>query len=255
MILVATSLAYSAELLPQFVAHYAAMGANRVGVLLVPIVDGIEAVARKLVSDSPIPVDFVPMPKSWSALELPPECVAAERVLRQCTWLSNLDWVIYADLDEFHHPDLAAVLHDPGDMDVVRGEFEDCVAASGELAPFNPDLSLDAQYSVHCDLSKRLGFPSGKVLVARAGRTVNEGHHTVIVQDDMRVYPRSIPVRHYCWRAGRIEQLERRYAYWASRNVPTYRQPWVRLLRQLRRSGGKVWPLRDDLDGEISDGC
>jgi hypothetical protein len=245
MLIVASSLVYSAELLPQFAEHYRRLGADRIGLLILTRTPAIIDTTIQLARHCALPIDFI-APQQFDPAIDAPETYPPSQVQLYYR-LGPEDWVIPADLDEFLSVDLEQFDQMRATSDYGYGSLIDRVAADGTLRAFDASESLAMQYPLSAPISPELGFFCRKVTAFRGNLRVNAGHHTVL-RDECRRSPIDLTINHYCWRAGRIEALEARYRHLDKCNARYDRQPWIRLLRQLRRSNGIVWPLRADLD-------
>ena len=71
MLIVATSLAYSAELLPQFAEHYRRLGADRIGLLILTRTPAIIDTTIQLARHCALPIDFIAPQQFDPAIDAP----------------------------------------------------------------------------------------------------------------------------------------------------------------------------------------
>lgn len=94
------------------------------------------------------------------------------------------DWIVWADMDEFHHfprklPLFVAELALNG-SDAVVGYLVDRLTMSGELVPIKPNVNIGAQFPMQCRItSSLLKGSTQKTILTRGTSMVDGGHHAV----------------------------------------------------------------------------
>lgn len=153
------------------------------------------------------------------------------------------DWLVIADLDEFHeYPTRLDRLVDyceSGGYDFVMGEFVDRVGPDGATVALD-DQPLSVQFPVGCHLTRNLcGGWSRKVVLARPWVRIVEGNHEALAGrgcPEDRIY---VPIHHFRWDAEVAEK--NRYMIESIRERGLYH--WIekdRLLRHLDSNGGRI---------------
>ncbi|MBC8167364.1 MAG: hypothetical protein H7Y20_16030 [Bryobacteraceae bacterium] len=146
------------------------------------------------------------------------------------------DWIIWADIDEFHvYPgDFKSLLQfaESMNIDYFHGRLVERAAADGKLKNFDPAQPLWTQYPRRFELSDTIvpGI-SRKVPCARANIRVNPGHHFPASAGPLRYYADAVEVHHFKWDDSVVQRLSRRLQpdfrercpWWVeSRNVIDY---------------------------------
>jgi len=154
------------------------------------------------------------------------------------------DWIIWADIDEFHvYPtNLARMLHDADESQslYLRGFLVDRVSRTGELVVFDPTRSIWSQYPRRTRLTETVAeAPIEKVVCSRAHLRLTPGNHFVVNDHLVRRYDTYVQVHHFKWDASVVARLQRRVQ-------PTWQKrcPWWvesdRLLRHIEQHAGRV---------------
>ncbi len=238
MIIVATAVLHDSGLLPYFVAHYRAVGADRFAIAVDR--DGTGAAEALAYGDAQPDIDVLEVTPRYRRNRL---VGSNEEDIRRAV-AGPRDWVVPADLDELNQypgdlPDLVGRMERAGAVQLV-GHLVDRLAADGRMAPLAPvgrGRSLWDQYPLEAPLTTR--FTQGetaKVLVARGDQALGLGHHRV-VGEPAPAWPESGRAHHFKWREGLTAMLR-----WRIDHERRARMPWVveseRLLEILERSGG-----------------
>lgn len=173
--------------------------------------------------------------------------------------MKNTDWVLPADLDEFHEfPDdlhrlISLCLKE--DVPAIYGHLVDMVEENGRLVSIRTDLdhydhaALKQQFPVAARLTELIvKGGTKKVMAHQASITTGAGHHDVWVgnrplyetgqEKNVAGRREDYIVRHYKWKEGLIERLE-------SQMNSGYASPrWCgeakAFLSHVRRNGGKI---------------
>jgi hypothetical protein len=164
------------------------------------------------------------------------------------------DWVVLADLDEFHaYPgplrDVVAACEANG-YDYVTGELVDRVACDGGFPPIGT-RPLSEQFPAAVRLTANVcGGDVAKVVLARAGVRVTEGQHRAL--EGVACPPRTqyVPVHHFKWDAGVFQRARSMAAAVVHPGDPAAdrwrRRERERFFRYVESSGGRL-PLEDPL--------
>lgn len=146
------------------------------------------------------------------------------RILAQINFTNNNDWIIFADLDEFHeYPGGIERFFKTIDnkYDVVQGNFVDHIALNQKLLPYDCDVDLFKQYPLETRISEKILKVPGARISAIKGFIHTGSMHTcknkLYRNKNMRFYPNAINIHHFKWREGLIERIEKRLSYF--RNI------------------------------------
>ncbi|MEU4160878.1 hypothetical protein [Actinoplanes sp. NPDC026670] len=155
------------------------------------------------------------------------ELVGAPRIVSDGPWHETLHgelrdrlramappgWQLIADIDEFHGypaplPQIVAEAEAAGSR-TVRGLLLDRVSETGEIASWSPSAGLDPSFPLGGFLtgSVLLGDPR-KIVLAASDVQLTLGSH--LAKDEKPANEVPIPVHHFKWRAGILEDLNRR---------------------------------------------
>lgn len=220
MIAVVTSCSYDAAILPHFLRHYEPH-ADLVFVAVNELVPGV----RRDVEERARPwgswVRIIEASDRWRRTGIEGN---NKEESRRLIGLTASDWMVPADLDEFHRfPARAADMADEASREGwewAAGWFVDRVAASGLLEPMTDGIPLSEQYPLELRVTRDVVLGAAeKVVLVRGDVPVTSGHHTPRRFTRPR-RPEKIPIDHYKWRAGLLEALERRVRIYESHNSP-----------------------------------
>lgn len=171
------------------------------------------------------------------------------------------DFIVWADLDEFHEfgsvlrsLDHAAVVNffRVNRCNALSGNFVDRVASSGELAEIQPDVDIQLQFPLRCNVTTRLmRGGSRKTLLTSAALRTDGGHHAVPPKHYFEVRGMayllpSVPMHdrmpsvchglvktaHFKWTAGALEYLTVRSQVFKAKNIPW----WIESQRFLKEA-------------------
>lgn len=156
-------------------------------------------------------------------------------------------WHILADVDEFHAytepPDrLIAAAEDAGSRQ-IGGLLLDRVAADGKLRAWKPEIGLDSSYPLGGFMTSRLlGGNPRKIVLAHSSLELILGSHKS--RTDEPVNDPLVPVHHFKWRAGILDDLRRRVAE-HTRGTWTEVSPAIRtearaFLEHIQINGGRI---------------
>jgi hypothetical protein len=203
--------------LPQFVMHYRELGVEQLLISLhlepgIPheekrdLTDRVETTLRGV----GIPLYSVIICQYTS------EDIAAQHNEIRKGACAELDWVVWADIDEFqeYHDSLDKILSrcDALGITEIRGKFIDRVGRGGMLPSFDPSRSIWEQFPIGADVTTRIGHGfNTKVVACKAFLSIASGHH-FIVGERTRVYPRETTIHHFKWDARVLERLRPRLA-------------------------------------------
>lgn len=172
------------------------------------------------------------------------------------------DFVVWADLDEFHEfgdllPSLdyksVAGFFRANRCNALQGVLVDRVALNGELADFQSDVDIHLQFPLRCNLTHQLVYgEERKTLVTAASLVPDGGHHSVpsrlyfeergmayllrnpIMQErSVRVCRGLVQSSHFKWSRGLMSYLTQRSSMFKAKHIPW----WVESQRVVDRAG------------------
>ncbi|MFD9498142.1 hypothetical protein [Streptomyces sp. NPDC060035] len=156
-------------------------------------------------------------------------------------------WHVIADIDEFHdYPvppaELISAAETAGSP-IVGGLLFDRVAQDGSIKPWSPNEGLDKAYPLGGYLTpKLLGGNPGKIVIAHSSVRLGLGSHRSL--DEFPVNRPLVPVHHFKWRAGILQDLTRRVTEHTKGDWHE-KGPWIRneasaLLGHVEQQGGRI---------------
>ncbi|MFJ5309580.1 hypothetical protein [Streptomyces sp. NPDC088350] len=160
---------------------------------------------------------------------------------------AGVGWHVIADIDEFH--DYPAPLDEIIDgaeeqnSAIVGGILFDRVARDGSLGPWSLGAGLDKAFPLGGFLTARLlGGNPGKVVAAHSSARLSLGSHRCL--DEAPTNRPIVPVHHFKWRAGILEDLRRRVVNHTSgawrENGPWIRNEATKLLDHIEGNFGRI---------------
>ncbi len=211
------------DLMPQWIAHYRALGAERFLLTLqtepdladserVRVRERFTAMLAANGIDNP---HFQVTPYNATALRNSHD--ALQRQHAKAT-----DWIVWSDADEFQLypaplPDLAAWAG-KYDINLFRGVMIDRVAADGGLPHWDPRRSVWEQFPLACFLPTRFGGGERqKITFARGDVTLSNGNHYVNAGQRVQTIGKWTQVHHFKWDATVKDRL-------AFRLLPAFRE-------------------------------
>jgi len=238
------------DLMPQWIAHYRALGAQRFLLTLqtepdladserVRVRERFTAMLAANGIDNP---HFQITPFNATALRNSHDALQRQHV-------KAADWIVWSDADEFQLypaplPDLAAWAG-KYDINLFRGVMIDRVAADGGLPHWDPRRSVWEQFPVACFLPTRFGGGERqKITFARGDVTLSNGNHYVNAGMKAQTIGKWTQIHHFKWDATVKDRL-------AFRLLPAFREHstnWLESQRSLDyfdAHGGRFDP--DDL--------
>jgi hypothetical protein len=170
-------------------------------------------------------------------------------------YCSNYDWVMYADLDEFHYfsPSLKKQIKhcEKNGIEAIEGRLFDRVHRSGRLYPYVNYVSLEEQFQYGGYLSRHLlGAWDKKIMVARAYRKIAGGHHIFFRPGNQEVrgyrtehyyseldrFCSENRIHHFKWEHNLLEKMENRTKP-AEESLAAWGKESREFLRYYRRYG------------------
>jgi hypothetical protein len=239
VIVVLTCLTYDAAILPQFVEHYARLGADAVHVAVLELTEGVLEKAQSLTSNSSMPVMYHKVGQRWQDSRI--EGVVKTE-LRSSLKMLRSDWYVPADLDEFvdFDCDLPNLARQCVSSDYVMGQFIDRVSMYGELTEYDPTRNIEDQYPIPCSIVRDLmGLDDRKVVFCRGCYSVSAGHHRII-DESRKKFEREFRIDHYAWRKGKIEQLKARVDNYRHLHDKGNFAPFERFFRHIKNNDGRL---------------
>jgi len=149
-------------------------------------------------------------------VEAPVDVREAEWRNKHLAKLDKADWIIPADLDEFHQFPYSldeCIDRLTGNApNYVYGSFVDRVAADGSLATISPSPSIFAQFPMEADISLKVAKATvDKVILCRSTFHLSGGHHRPAVDGAIKLEQTGY-VHHFKWHGALLEHLQRRVA-------------------------------------------
>lgn len=251
-------------LLPHFLDHYLGLGIPPQRLRLILNADGPEAPGLEE-AKSLLRSRGVAEPEIWIAPYTSDSMWARRRDLQRRV-AEPEDWVLNADVDEFHeYPEpLPAFLEhcEQEGVDCVQGVFIDRLAPEGRLAPVAPEPAVLEQFPLRADVGWSIwgrGASHGiggtlKIMLSKGAVLPSRGGHSPVNPSEARyLYARSLAgfpelkrpeerfavptrVHHVHWTRSLQEKLERRLATPGVSEAG--REYGQKQLDHLRRHGG-----------------
>lgn len=202
------------SLLPYFLEWYKEQGVDQ---FIINIVDSVE--------DNAIIEDILHKSKNYNLIinsvfyGRDDNLIQAQnREKAQEKYTNNNDWIIFADLDEFHeYPGgmknfLKSI---EGNYNLVKGVFIDRLTENGKFEAYNDQEDLFEQYPIKSDISYSiLKVPGPRVSAVRglAHRGSMHISKNPLYQDNMKVKicPQVIKINHFKWRHGVVDRTKKR---------------------------------------------
>ena len=233
------------NLLPQFIAHYVQLGVQLFH-FSIHFEPGLERPGM-MRSIQEAEKALEPFSLTLSAVLVCPFSALALREHHdrlQTQHCRNEDWVMWADIDEFHvfPEDFHGLLQfaETARIDYFWGEFVDRVAADGSLKAFDPAQCIWSQYPRKCHITRDVARAhTGKVTCARASVRISPGNHYVLNAERLRYYKPRVEVHHFKWDDSVMRRLGRRL-------LPDWREQWPwwieskKIVDFLEQSGGSI---------------
>lgn len=218
MLAVLTSASYDVAILPAFAKFYHGLGADCIFISVLELVPGLYEKTKEVSQSCPIPIHVRPASDRWRLTGLEAQ---NKSELRSVARLTQHDWYVPADLDEFINfddmiPNVIAKLN-AGGFGYAMGTFRDRFSPDGSLTEYDPSKSLLEQYPIITYVTRDImGTNDRKVVLASGHLAVLSGHH-YIADEYYKKYPKDFYIDHFAWRKGRLEAMKRRlnnYTKW-----------------------------------------
>lgn len=172
------------ELMPHFVEHYRGLGVAPANMIVILNTHDSEsarlAQAKKWCDREGIRAE------TWIG-QYSSELMWAKRREAQALYCDDADWVLSADVDEFHaYPEPLGQFLDRCEakgINCIQGVFIDRIAQDGTLRSVACEPSLDEQFPLATDAMRAVGGPGHdrhgtvKVMALREGMSVKRGGH------------------------------------------------------------------------------
>lgn len=231
----------SIQLLPQFLAHYAALGFDR---FHIGVARGQDNPLYEPIRSCCAPFNYTIRAGVTAHFSGPADARAADGL--RAKYVAPGDWYGVADLDEFHDyspygsvSELLAFAQ-AQHVDAVAGELWDRIATDGSIPAQITDAPVSGQFPLGCQLTRKIAKGSvQKVMLARGTVPIGPGHH--------RHHAKALPMRglvhHYKWHGNLLERLQRRAVLYRKLGLPWWKES-QRVLDYLARHGGRI-PVED----------
>src|ERR1044072_2353874 len=233
----ASTIGHSVKVLPHMLNHYRSLGINSfiLSVHLSHPADNflhdIENVTRRFgIEISTVTVG------DWQELE--------QSIYRQAMQKHPNDWFILADQDELQtYPkdihEILAECEDEG-YDFVAGCLVDRLSEDGSFPEVETTRSIWEQFPLGSMITWTLECANPRKVVAAKGYVeVEQGQHGVIRGRGCPVEKYFIPVHHFKWVNGIIEELEQRVEKFRQKGI----SHWIesqRFISHCQQHGGKI---------------
>jgi hypothetical protein len=233
----------SIDLLPHWLDHYTKLGADQ---LLLGVLDDVSPTLRDEIARYADRWRFKCFGQTWRG---PLESLHEQQRRSGCRLAGAVPetWILHTDLDEFHEfPASLREITDAAeamDIPVVLGWFLDRVASDGSMPNIRSSPSLWEQFPIGCRLTaKVLRTVTQKVMLARYGVPVRNGHHHPVDRVRLGLVPRGRPdqyiVHHFKWHGDLPARTQ-----W-SLAQPNTQSEWKteakRFLTWLEANGGRI---------------
>ncbi len=142
--------------------------------------------------------------------------------------MRKTDWMIPADLDEFHNFPVPAKEFlkecDTRGINCVKGRLLDKVAKDGELKTIKKGIPIDRQFPFCADITKELAKGNtGKITAFKKPLIPGEGHHSIFKKKWRAAYhEQMIDSHHFKWDSLAPFRLEKRYRYYSEKKIGWY---------------------------------
>jgi hypothetical protein len=139
--------------------------------------------------------------------------------------LGRYDWMILADLDEFHNFPIPAgrLLKncDEQGINCVTGRLLDRVAQGGKLKFIEKETRIDSQFPHASYLTNHIGGGNTtKIIALKSPLIPSLGHHSIRRKRKKAEYLSTpIDVFHFKWDSVVIERLAKRYEDYSRKNI------------------------------------
>lgn len=233
------------DLLPHFYIHYLSYGVTK---FLFGLHSGTDNPVYQQIHDLAPPGTNVEIVESYRGQI----CGKKEgESLNNLRRRAQSDWVIPADLDEFHVPysfDSFALLKDYCEerkFDCVLSALYDMISPDGSIPPsILPDIPIAVQFPLHVGITATvIKGMNQKVLSSRQSLSLSDGHHNVglgrIFDETSRRAPQLGKTLHYKWFGNLWEKEEEKYRSYKELGYD-YSEENLRLLDHLRSHNGKL---------------
>jgi Glycosyl transferase family 2 len=200
-------------ILPQFIEHYLQLGIDRVVLNINTRQDPLMLdKVRFFTRDYPVSVSTVFCePHTWPLQNL-------LRNRAQDQYMSDNDWAIIADIDEFQEypSSLAALLRSCEERgeNSIYGSFLDRISSTGELSLLRSDLPVGLQFPIGIPLTRKvLRAPADKVVAVRGSlKPPATCTPMTILRDEFggRISAVRATIHHFKWHASVLKKLRER---------------------------------------------
>ena len=200
-------------ILPQFLAHYIALGVERVVFNVNTYLD--PSLPKRIAAFCEV------WPVSIEATFSAPQTWAIQNRLRnsaQTKYMNDTDWALIADLDEFQEypASLRSVIEacEQNAQSCIHGVLLDRVSSSGVLSELNGQIPVAQQYPFGAPVTREiLRAPDCKIVAVRgcvrpSGTCVSTARFAE--GDSVRVSPINATIHHYKWHLGVLRKLRER---------------------------------------------
>lgn len=192
---------------------------------------------------------------SWSGNFTETEKQQKERLVVE-TKCRLQDWVVYADLDEFHHhetlpvAELVKIANDEG-LDFISGRLLDRVAPDGSLARIDDDSELAELFPCSGFLTRKLLKAwDWKIVAAKATCNVGGGHHILLqkkrnpINRELKPFPykftidrnSDIQIHHFKWDSEFFARI-RNILSSRDKSLEAWRKETWRFLKHYKKHG------------------
>jgi len=227
------------RLLPQLLAHYAALGVDRF-LVCVDLKTADDPVYRQVSACcEPHSATLIKTHDPGRSLKRAQQI--RTRIIRE--HCGESDWILTADGDEFqkYPAEIGEVIRgcEQEGADHVLGEFVDRIAEGGALPELDPDVSVWRQFPKRGRVTERiLGGCTRKVVLTRGYLELTGGHHWVVGGPGQPCSQFKVEVHHFKWDAQVVQRMKWRMDIYRKNNVPWWEES-QRLLDYLLEHGGQ----------------
>lgn len=144
--------------------------------------------------------------------------------------IDKKDWIILADIDEFHNFPIPARQFlrecENGGANCIRGRILDKVASDGTLKIIEKDMPIDQQFPLSADITKRLAKANtAKIAAFKRPLVPGKGHHHIVKKKwQAKYWDEILDTHHFKWDSLVFGRIEKRYKYYLEQKIDWYKE-------------------------------
>lgn len=233
------------HLVPQFIRHYERQGVQDfiLSLQFEPETDEAEVrVGRAMAAEIARELQIRPFHELYVHFDA--MALRAHHDLLQDTECADKDWIVWADMDEFHwfgsHLLNLCDEFSFGNFNAIRGYFIDRIARDGELIEFDSSRPIWAQYPIGCDVTATIvrGMTK-KVILARGDVRIRHANHDPLRHQRIDWAPIRAPIFHFKWESSVSNRLGARLTPHWKKRCPWWTQS-ASALEAITKNDGRI---------------